>query len=194
MDLKQLTNPTLMALAVTVILAVAALAWLYGRRRRRTTTAELRQRFGPEYERAIGEHGSEGRAEALLVAREKRVEKLKIHDLDPATREQFFGQWQAVQSRFVDDPKRAIIEADALVSTVMQARGYPVADFNQRAADVSVDHPRVVANYRSAHEIALRLERGEASTEDLRTATLHYRSLFEELVPIPAAAEIKEVA
>jgi hypothetical protein len=99
-----------------------------------------------------------------------------------------------LQSRFVDDPKRAITEADALVSTVMQARGYPVADFDQRAADVSVDHPRVVANYRSAHEIALRLEKGEASTEDLRRATLQYRSLFEELVQVPTAAEIKEVA
>jgi hypothetical protein len=194
MNLTQLTNPTLIALAVAVILAVAALTWLYVQRRRRTTTAELRQRFGSEYERAIGEHGSEGRGEAHLAAREKRVEKLKIRDLDPATREHFLGQWQALQSRFVDDPKRAIIEADALVSTVMQARGYPVADFNQRAADVSVDHPRVVANYRSAHEIALRLEKGEASTEDLRTATLQYRSLFEELVQIPTAAEIKEVA
>jgi len=194
MNLTQLTNPVLIALAVAASLGVAALAWLYVQRRRRTTTAELRQRFGSEYERAIGEHGSEGRGEAHLAAREKRVEKLKIRDLDPATREHFLGQWQAVQSRFVDDPKTAIIEADALVSAVMQARGYPVADFNQRAADVSVDHPRVVANYRSAHEIASRLEKGEASTEDLRTATLEYRSLFEELVHVPAAAEIKEVA
>ena len=193
MNLIQLTNPTLIAIAAAVILAVAALTWLYVQRRRRTT-AELRTRFGSEYERAIGEHGSEGRGEAHLAAREKRVEKLKIRDLDPATREHFLGQWQALQSRFVDDPKRAIIEADALVATVMQARGYPVADFNQRAADVSVDHPRVVANYRSAHEIASRLEKGEASTEDLRTATLQYRSLFEELVQVPTAVEIKEVA
>jgi hypothetical protein len=194
MNLTQLTNPTLIAIAAAVILAVAALTWLYVQRRRRTTTAELRTRFGSEYERAIGEHGSEGRGEAHLAAREKRVERLKIRDLDPATREHFLGQWQALQSRFVDDPKRAIIEADALVSTVMQARGYPVADFNQRAADVSVDHPRVVANYRSAHEIALRLEKGEASTEELRTATLQYRSLFEELVQLPTATEIREVA
>ena len=160
----------------------------------KTTTANLRQRFGPEYERAVGEHGSERQAEAQLAARETRVEKLKIRDLDPVKREEFSGQWQALQSRFVDDPKAAITEADALVSAVMQARGYPVADFNQRAADISVDHPRVVANYRSAHEIALRLGKGEGSTEDLRTAMIHYRSLFEELVQVPTAAKTKKVA
>jgi hypothetical protein len=187
-------NPKLIALAVAVILTVAVLAWLYVQRRRRSTTAEMRQRFGPEYERAVGEQGSERRAEAQLAAREKRVEQLKIHDLDPAKRELFAGQWQVLQSRFVDDPKGAVTEADALVSTLMQARGYPVADFNQRAADISVDHPRVVANYRSAHEIALRLGKGEANTEDLRTAMIHYRSLFEELVQVPTAVEIKEVA
>jgi hypothetical protein len=194
MDLRQLMNPKLIALAVAVILAVAVLAWLYVQRRRRTTTAELSQRFGPEYELAVGEHGSRRRAEAQLAAREKRVEKLKIRDLGPAKREDVSRQWQALQSRFVDDPKGAVTEADALVSTVMQARGYPVADFNQRAADISVDHPRVVANYRSAHEIALRLGKGEANTEDLRTAMIHYRSLFEELVQVPTAVETKEVA
>jgi len=193
MDLKQLMDPTLIALAVAVILVVAVLAWLFVRRRR-TTTAELRQRFGPEYEQAVREHGSERRAEAQLADREKRVERLKLRDLDPTERERFSGQWHSLQSRFVDDPKGAVTEADELVSLLMQTRGYPVADFNQRAADVSVDHPRVVANYRSAHEIALRLGKGEASTEDLRTATIHYRSLFEELVQGPTAVEIKEVA
>jgi hypothetical protein len=189
-----LMDPKLMALAVVgVLVVVATLAWLYVRRRR-TTTAELRQRFGPEYEKTVREQGSERRAEAHLADREKRVEKLKIRDLEPAERARFSGQWQALQSRFVDDPKGAVTEADALVSSLMQARGYPVADFTQRAADISVDHPRVVANYRSAHEIALRLGKGEASTEDLRTATIHYRSLFEELVQIPTAVAIKEVA
>jgi hypothetical protein len=194
MDLRQLMNPKLIALALAVILTVAVLAWLYVQKRRRSTTAEMRQRFGPEYERTVGEQGSERRAETQLAAREKRVEQLKIHELDPAKRELFAGQWHLLQSRFVDDPKGAITEADTLVSTVMQARGYPVADFNQRAADISVDHPRVVANYRSAHEIALRLGKGEANTEDLRTAMIHYRSLFDELVQVPTAVEIKEVA
>ncbi|HET9358938.1 MAG TPA: hypothetical protein VFO58_04270 [Vicinamibacterales bacterium] len=193
MDLRQLMNPALMALAAAVILAVAILAW-YVRRRRRTTTAGLRHRFGTEYELAVGEQGSERRAEAQLEAREKRVEKLRIRDLNPTERERFSVQWQALQSRFVDDPKGAITEADALVSTLMQARGYPVADFSQRAADISVDHPRVVANYRSAHEIALRLGQGEANTEDLRTGMIHYRSLFDELVHVPTAGAMKEVA
>jgi hypothetical protein len=193
MDLKQLMDPKLIALVAAVILVVAMLAWLYVRRRK-TTTAALRQRFGPEYERAVREQGSERRAEAQLADREKRVEELKIRDLDPTERERFSGQWHSLQSRFVDDPKGAVTEADTLVSSLMQTRGYPVADFNQRAADVSVDHPRVVTNYRSAHEVALRLGKGEASTEDLRTATIHYRSLFEELVQVPTAVDIKEVA
>jgi hypothetical protein len=193
MDLRQLTDPKLMALAVAVMLVVAVLAWLYVRRRR-TTTAKLRQRFGPEYEKTVREQGSERRAETHLADREKRVEKLKIRDLEPAERERFSDQWQTLQARFVDDPKGAVTEADALVSRLMQARGYPVADFTQRAADISVDHSHVVANYRSAHDIALRLGKGEASTEDLRTATIHYRSLFEELVQIPTAVALKEVA
>ena len=193
MDLKQLMDPRLIALTVAVVLVVAVVAWLY-LRRRRTTTAALRQRFGPEYEQAVREHGSERGAEAQLANREKRVERLKIRNLDPTERERFSGQWHSLQSRFVDDPKGAVREADELVSSLMQTRGYPVADFNQRAADISVDHPRVVASYRSAHEIALRLGKGEASTEDLRTAMIHYRSLFEELVQVPTAAEIKEVA
>lgn len=194
MDPRQLMNPTLMALAVAAIVAIAVLGWLYLQRRRRTATAELRERFGPEYALAVGQHGSERQAEAQLVAREKRVETFKIRDLDPATRERASSQWLALQSRFVDDPTAAVTEADALVSVVMQARGYPVGDFTQRAADISVDHPRVVANYRSAHEIALRLAKGEANTEDLRTAMIHYRSLFEELVQVPTAEETREVA
>ena len=194
MDLRQLMNPTLIALGVAVILVVAVLAWLYVQRRRRTTTAELRQRFGREYELAVGEHGSESRAEAQLEAREKRDEKLTIRDLDPVERAHFSDRWRALQSRFVDDPKGAVTEADALVSLLMQARGYPVADFHQRAADISVDHPRVVANYRSGHEIALRLGNGEDTTEDLRTAMNHYRSLVDELVRVPTVVGIKEVA
>ena len=193
MDLKQLMDPKLIALAVAGILVVAVLVWLYVRGRR-TTTAGLRRRFGPEYDRAVQEHGSERRAETQLGSREKRVEKLKIRDLDPTERERFSAQWHALQSRFVDDPKGVVTEADTLVSSLMQTRGYPVADFNQRAADVSVDHPQVVANYRSAHEVALRLEKGEANTEDLRTAMIHYRSLFEELVHVPTAVETREVA
>lgn len=181
MNLQELMNPKLIVLAVAVIALIVAIAWLY-RRKRRAATAGLRQRFGPEYGRAVQQHGSERKAESKLADREKRVEKLKIRDLDPAEQERFSGEWSLVQSRFVDYPKGAVTEADELVCSLMKARGYPVADFDQRAADISVDHPRVVENYRSAHATALRLGKGEASTEDLRAAMIHYRSLFEELV------------
>jgi len=193
MDLQQLMNPKLIAGVVVVILAIVVAVALYVRKRKKTTT-ELRDRFGPEYERAVQTHGSERRAEAKLVDREKRVEKLKIRDLDPTERERFSGQWNSVQSRFLDYPKGAVTEADELVSSLMQTRGYPVTDFDQRAADISVAHPRVVDNYRSAHEIALRLRKGEASTEDLRTAMIHYRSLFEELVQVQTPGGRKDVA
>ena len=188
-----LMDPKLIAGLAVVILVIVVAAALYVRKRR-ATTAGLRQRFGPEYERAVQTHGSERRAEAKLVDREKRVEKLKIRDLDPTERERFSSQWRSVQSRFVDYPKGAVTEADELVSSLMQSRGYPVTNFDQGAADISVDHPRVVDNYRSAHEIALRLRKGEASTEDLRTAMIHYRSLFEDLVQVQTAGERKEVA
>jgi hypothetical protein len=189
-----LLDPKLIVLVVAVILIIAVLlAWLYVRKRRRTT-ADLRQRFGPEYERAVREHGSERKAEEKLADREKRVEKLNIRDLDPIEHERFSKRWESVQSRFVDSPKGAVTEADDLVSSLMKTRGYPVSDFDQRAADISVDHPRVVENYRSAHEIALRVGKDEATTEDLRTAMIQYRSLFEELVQVSTTAKKREVA
>jgi len=172
---------------------VVGLVWL-SVRQRRTMTADLRKRFGSEYEQAVREHGSARRAEAQLAGRAKRVKGLNIRDLDTASRDRFAFQWQALQSRFVDAPKGAVAEADTLVSSVMQARGYPVADFNQRAADISVHHPRLVASYRSAHEIAVRLGQGDASTEELRTSMIHFRALFEELMLVPTAAAMKEVA
>lgn len=188
-----LMDPKLIMVAVAVILVIAALGWLYVRKRRHTT-ADLQQRFGSEYERAVREHGSERKAEANLADREKRVDKLNIRDLEPSERERFSKQWASVQSRFVDFPKGAVTEADDLVSSLMKTRGYPVSDFEQRAADISVDHPRVVENYRSAHGIALRAGREEATTEDLRTAMIHYRSLFEELVQVPTTVNRREVA
>jgi hypothetical protein len=186
-----LMDPKLIALAVVVLVIVAVAVWLYVRKRR-GTTADLRQKFGPEYDRAVLTHGS--KAEAQLTDREKRIEKLNIRDLDATEHERYSKQWQAVQSRFVDSPKGAVAEADDLVSSVMKARGYPVSDFEQRAADISVAHPRVVEDYRAAHGIALRVGKDAASTEDLRTAMIHYRSLFDELVVVPTVVERKEVA
>jgi len=192
MNLSHL-DPKLIVLAAAVIVIVAVVIWLYARKRR-STTADLRKKFGPEYDRAVQAHGAGRKAESKLEEREKRVDKLNIRDLDATEHERFSKRWESVQSRFVDSPKGAVAEADDLVSAVMKARGYPVSDFDQRAADISVDHPRMVENYRSAHEIALRVGKDQATTEDLRTAMIHYRSLFEELVQAPVAVERKEVA
>jgi hypothetical protein len=186
-------DPKLIVLAVAVVLIIAVSAWLY-LRKRRSITAGLRQRFGPEYERAVREHGSERKAEAKLADREKRIEKLNIRELNPMERERFSEQWKSVQSHFVDSPKGAVTEGDDLVSSLMKARGYPISDFDQRANDISVDHPQVVENYRSAHEIAMRVGKDQATTEDLRTAMIHYRSLFEELVQVPTTFSQRGVA
>ena len=190
---EYLQDPKYIMLAGVVILVIAVLAWMFVQKRR-NTTAGLRHKFGPEYERAVQQQGSERKAEARLADRQQRVEKLNIRDLDPMERERFSKQWESIQSRFVDSPRGAVAEADDLVSSLMKTRGYPVSDFDQRADDISVDHPRVVENYRSAHEIALRVGQNGASTEDLRTAMIHYRSLFEELVQVPTIVERKEVA
>ena len=185
-------DPKLMVLIAVAIVVVALIAWLYMRKR---TTENLRQKFGPEYEREVMEQGSERKAEAVLADREKRIEKLHIRNLDPVEQERFKKEWESVQSHFVDSPKGAITEADELVSTVMKTRGYPMSDFDQRAADISVDHPRVVQNYRAAHGIAMRADKDQAGTEDLRVAMIHYRSLFGELVRPPETIETKrEVA
>jgi len=169
---------TIMILAVIVVVIVGAIAWMMMQRR----SEELRKRFGPEYDRVISERGDARQAESELAARQRRVDKFDIHPIDPAERNQFIDAWRATQARFVDAPADAIKDADRLVSEVMRARGYPVGDFDQRAADVSVDHPIVVENYRAARAIAVANQRGDASTEDLRQAIVHYRALFEDLL------------
>jgi hypothetical protein len=188
-----LQDPRLIVgVAVIVLLIVVGVA-LYVRKRR-NTTAGLRRRFGAEYDRAVLEHGSERNAEVKLADREMRVENLKIRNLGATERERFVAEWQSVQSHFVDHPKAAVTEADELVSSLIQARGYPVADFDQRAADMSVRHPRLVEQYRFAHAVAVRPGTEEASTEDLRTAMIQYRTLFDELVQGQTPEEIKSVA
>jgi hypothetical protein len=172
---------------IIVIVVVAALllvgavvAARIGARKRRSK--QLRDRFGPEYERAVEQHGDRKVAEERLAERQERREKLDIRPLEPQQRERFAEEWRRVQARFVDAPQEAVRESDHLVKEVMRQRGYPIDNFDQRADDISVDHPRVVENYRSAGRIADRNERGEASTEDLRQATVHYRALFDELL------------
>ena len=172
-------SPTLIVAIVVGLAVVGLVAWYLWQRRR---TEELRARYGPEYGRTVSEAGDRKRAEAELLRRQERVEHLDIRPLTAEQRDRFLEQWRAVQARFVDDPKGAVTDADRLVEEVMKARGYPVADFDQRAADLSVHHPRVVENYRAARDIALRHRRGEASTEDLRQAMVYYRELFQDLL------------
>lgn len=169
---------TLMLVIVGVAIAAAVLVWFLQRQR----SVHLRERFGPEYERTRAETGDVRRTEAVLAAREKRVEKLHIRALSPAEAARFGEVWRHVQTLFVDDPKGAITEADHLVNEVMTAKGYPMADFDQRSADVSVDHPAVVDHYRAARAIAVRNDSGGATTEDLRQAIIHYRALFDDLL------------
>jgi len=172
----------LWAIALITILAIAVIGELCFILVRKRRSEHLRDRFGPEYDRVIQEHGSQRRAESVLETRERRVERLHIRPLTQKDRDHFAQAWQADQARFVDDPKAAVTEADLLVTEVMKARGYPVSDFEQRVADISVDHPHVAENYRAAAEIALRHRHGEATTEDLRQAMVYYRKLFDDLL------------
>jgi hypothetical protein len=192
MDFSRI-NPTYFVLAVVVVAVLIAIAVIYSRNQR-AARARLRQRFGPEYERTVHEQGSERRAAAQLADRQDRVERFNIRDLEPAERERFANQWNALQLRFVDSPRGAVAEADDLIVLLMQTRGYPMSDFEQRAADLSVHHPIVVDNYRTAHAIALRLRGGDASTEDLRKAMIHYRALFDEMVRVIPSEERRSAA
>jgi len=170
---------------VLVLAVIVLLRWLYYRKRQ---AYGVQQRFAAEYGRTV--LGSRTEDEGELKARQKRVERLHIVALQPAEAVKFSQAWKALQRRFVDSPKGVVVLADRLVRELMIARGYPMGDFERRAGDVSVDHPAVVANYRAAQAIALRDERGEAKTEDLRKAFVHYRALFAELLEVTAAREV----
>jgi hypothetical protein len=175
------TNWVVLAVVLIVMLAVAA-ALIYSQRRKHSL--RLKERFGPEYESTVKRLGSQTKAEAELAAREKRVEAFHITTLPPAEAARFTQAWNTLQSRFVDNPKGAVVQADHLVYELMLKRGYPMGDFERRAADISVHHPAVVSNYRAARVIALKDERGETTTEELRKAVVHYRALFDELLEV----------
>jgi hypothetical protein len=170
------SNVIILVLAIAV---VALGAVLVSQRRR---TQKLKAKFGPEYDRLVSTEGNSRRAETVLDAREKRFAKFNIRHLTREECGRFADEWQTVQERFVDDPRRAVAQADQLVNEALRARGYPMGDFEQQAADVSVEHPRVVEEYRAAHDIAVRDRRGQATTEELRRAMQHYRALFEQVL------------
>jgi hypothetical protein len=174
-----MNTPVVVALIVVLALAIAVSVVILLKARR---TQRLRSRFGPEYNRVVETIGSKRHGEAKLETLERRVQSYHIRPLAAAERSDYIQQWRRVQARFVDDPRTAVKEADRLIEIIMGARGYPMTEFEERAADISVDHPLVVEQYRAGHAIALRHAQGHASTEDLRLAMLHYRTLFEELV------------
>jgi hypothetical protein len=179
------TNSSLTWVILLIIVAVLGVAaWLIAREQRRKQSLRLRQRFGPEYGRVVAEKGSQAKAESELIERQRRVGRLKIVALTPADATRFRQAWDTLQSRFVDNPNGVVVEADDLVRELMLKRGYPMGDFERRAADISVDHPKLVDTYRSARSIATRDKQGQASTEELRKAVVYYRALFDELLEV----------
>jgi hypothetical protein len=180
--METLDTQTWMILAAAVALGLVAIgAWFVYRKEQ---SHKLQERFGPEYDRTVSELGSRTKGESDLKAREKRVERLEILPLAAPEAARFSEAWQALQGRFVDNPKGVVVQAEQLVRELMEKRGYPMGDFEHRAGDISVDHPDVVANYRSAQAIAVRDQRGSADTEELRKAVVHYRALFDELLEV----------
>jgi|SRR5580700_10176378 hypothetical protein len=173
-----MSTATFIAIVIAIV-AIAIAIWAILRMR---NTARLRSKFGPEYDSAVQREGGRTRAEAELIKREKRVNKFNIRELSPQERRRFADAWTKAQSRFVDDPSAAVLDADRLVIELMTARGYPMSDFQTQAADISVDHPHVIGHYREAHDIAELCRGGKADTEDLRRAMVHYRALFEDLL------------
>jgi hypothetical protein len=173
------------ALAVAIVVVIVIMAVTMARKRRTDT---LREQFGPEYDRALTEQGGRREAETDLRDRVKRHDELDLRPLAPATAERYQRDWRDVQARFVDSPEGALGQADGLITAVMRERGYPMDDFEQRSSDISVDHPDVVQDYRAAHGISMANDQGRATTEDLRQAMVHYRSLFERLVEADESA------
>ncbi len=170
----------ILIVAVVIAVAIGLVAWISANKRKRTQ--RLQQRFGPEYERTVSETGEQRAAEKELAARERKRDKLDIRPLSSAALETFSGRWRAVQTAFVDSPSSALGDADRLVTEVMRERGYPVDDFDQRASDISVDHPTVVEDYRAAHDIFELQHHGAVGTEEQRQAFVHYRGLFAKLL------------
>jgi len=179
--------------AVLVVIGLAAIAVAVFMYMLRERTRRLRNRFGPEYDRVVQREGDARTAEEELLRRQKRIETFQIRELTHAETDRFLELWRVVQARFVDEPREAVAEADRLVGEVMKTRGYPITEFGQSAADISVDHPSVVQNYRAAHNLAARDAAGKATTEDLRQAMVHYRALFEDLLTMTKTHVREEV-
>ena len=176
--------------AIAVVIVLLAIVWSAMRKKR---SRALQDNFGEEYDRTVDQAGGRRAAERELSERQKQHDELDIRPLSPESRDRYIRQWQSTQSRFVDDPRGAVSEADKLVQDVMQERGYPTKDFDRRVADISVEHPNLVEKYRTADGIARASERGEASTEDMRHSVRHYRALFAELLDVDDDSDVENV-
>ena len=185
------TPAQLIVVAVVILFVVAIAVATYLEKRK---TKALRNRFGSEYDRAVLSHGSSRKAEAKLAGLQTRVDAFKIHELGAIERERFVAAWQTLQSRFVDQPRAAVTEADNLIASILLARGYPRDTFEQSAADLSVTYPRAMESYRAAHAIAVRSSGPEASTEELRTAMIQSRAMFDELIQTQKPIETRTAA
>ena len=185
-------DPKILIPVIVVVAALIVIAAVLITRQRKSK--HLKQQFGPEYDRAVEQQGNARHAEVILLEREKRVEKFSLRPLTSSDRQRYAEDWAAVQRRFVDDPSNAVNQADALVNTVLAARGYPVGEAEQQAADISVNYPSLVENYRAARAVMLRHSQNQASTEDLRLAMVNFRSLFDELLETPKGASHERLA
>jgi hypothetical protein len=182
MNLNAYSPQMIIGACAAVLIVMCLIAWGVHRRNSRRRTENLRARFGPEYDAALAHYGSRRRAEAALEARLNRVEHIEIRKLSATERARFMSEWDAVQGRFVDHPRGAVTEADELTNSILAAHGYPSGTFEQRSSDLSVHYPRMIDPYRRANAIVARAGKNEATTEELRTAMILYRALFEELV------------
>ena len=179
-------------IVIAVVAVIVLLAVVLGATRARRSRS-LQDRFGNEYDRTVEQAGGKREAEKELIEREKRHDALDLRPLSPQQRDRYVQEWETTQGRFVDDPSGAVAEADRLVQRVMKDRGYPVDDFDQRAADISVEHPELVEKYRTAHGVAQKSEQGQASTEELRHSVRHYRAVFAELLEVDDQNDVENV-
>lgn len=192
---SDLSNPAVIGVICLIVLVIVlAVVWVVMRQRNRRRTEQLRARFGPEYELALREHGSRAKAETALLDRVNRVNRMSVHPLSDADRERYLAEWEAIQARFIDHPRGAVTEADELINSLLQARGYEGGAFERRVADLSVHHANLVETYRRANAVSLRAAKNEASTEDLRSAMILYRALIEELLQAEVPITRREAA
>jgi hypothetical protein len=189
------SDPTVMAvIGVVALLIVLLIVWVVMKQRNRRRTEELRARFGPEYDLALREYGSRAKAETSLLERVNRVNRMTVRPLTEPEREHYLTEWEAIQARFIDHPRGAVTEADEMINSLLRARGYEGGAFDRRSSDLSVHHASLVEPYRRANTIVMRAGKNEATTEELRSAMILFRAIFEQLLQVPTPIARSEAA